>query len=349
MSKRTSATTGNLKAIAEHANVSVSLVSKVLNDRLGNSRVSPAKVEAIRASAQLLGYRKNFAAAALASGRQNVIAGFIHNIGVASSGIGEQLVRGMAAQAARHRNRLMLRFFSSPEDFSAFLPEISPTLLDGVIMAGIRHPELGVQLRRIHETGVPVITIHEDAAQPGFANVAVDQVRVGEIATEHLIARGCRRIAHISVKPSRLEGYQRAIRGHGLPADPALVFQAPLFTYDAGVAAVEHFAGRAIGYDGLVAQSDEQAVGALNTLLARGRRVPADVKVIGVDDSPLCNTAAVPITSIATRWYRQGVTAVDLLIAAIAGEKPKSAEVEPKLTARASTADAGEGPFDRSL
>jgi DNA-binding LacI/PurR family transcriptional regulator len=348
MSKRASSNAGNLKAIAEHANVSVSLVSKVLNDRLGNSRVSAAKLEAIRASAQLLGYRKNFAASALASGRQNVIGGFVHNIGVPTSGLGEQLVRGMAAQAAKHKNRLMLRFFGSPDDFLAYLSEISPTLLDGVIVAGIHHPELGAQLRRIQEGGVAVITVHEDIAETGFANVTMDQIRVGETGTEHLISRGCRRIAHIAVKPSRFEGYRRAVRRHRLPDDVSLVYEAPLFTYNAGVAAVQHFASQAIEYDGLVCQSDEQAVGALNTLLAMGRRVPDDVKVIGVDDSPLCNTAIVPISSVAARMHRQGATAVDLLIAAIAGEKVKSAEIEPRLTERASTSDATEGPFDRS-
>jgi LacI family transcriptional regulator len=349
MAKRIVSNPGNLKAIAEHASVSISLVSKVLNDRLGNTRVSPAKIDAIRAAAQLLGYRKNFAAAALAAGRQNVIGGFLHNIGVASSALGEQLVRGMAAQAAKLKNRLMLRFFESPQEFLDYLPEISPTLLDGVIIAGIRHPELASQLHRIQETGVPVITVHEDASAPGLPNVYIDQARIGELATEHLITRGCRRIAHIAVKDSRRDGYLRAVCRHRLTADTSLIYPADLYTYEIGERAVRHFAAARVAFDGLVCQSDEQAVGALNALLAMGRRVPADVRVIGVDDSPLCRTTLVPISSVSSRMYRQGSAAVELLISAIAGETVKSVELEPVLAERASTAAREVAPpFDRT-
>lgn len=337
MAKTSSTTPGSLKAIAEHAKVSVSLVSKVLNDRLGNSRVSRATMDAIRASAEELGFRKNHAAAALASGRQNVIGGFIHNIGVASSALGEQLVRGMAAQAAKQKKRLMLRFFESGEEFLDYLPEISPTLLDGVILAGIRHPELAIQLRRIQETGVPVITIHEDNTETGWPNVFMDQGRIGEAAVDHLVARGCQRIAHITVTAPRTDGYRRAVRRHKLPADSSLVYQVKDYRYGAGVEAVKHFDAAKVEYDGLVCQSDEQAVGALNTLLAIGRKVPDDIKVIGVDDSPLCETTVVPLSSVSSRMYRQGSTAVDLLINAVAGKKVKSVEIEPKVFERAST------------
>ena len=142
-----------LKAIADKANVSVSLVSKVLNGRLGNSRVKPRTVASIHAAANKLGYRKNYAAAALVAGRQNVIGGFVHNIGVESSGIAEQLVRGMAAGAARQGRRLMLRFFQTSDEFIACMPEISPSLLDGLIVAGIRHSELTEKLVDIQSSG----------------------------------------------------------------------------------------------------------------------------------------------------------------------------------------------------
>jgi LacI family transcriptional regulator len=83
-------------------------------------------------------------------------------------------------------------------------------------------------------------------------------------------------------------------------------------------------------------------------LLALGRRVPGDVKIIGVDNSPLCNTAAVPLSSVSSRMSRQGATAVDLLASAVAGKKAKSVEIEPLLQERASTAVTAEPPYDRT-
>ncbi len=329
-----------LKAIADRANVSVSLVSKVLNGRLGNSRVSPDTIAVIQSAARSLDYRKNYAAAALVSGRQNVIGGFVHDIGVESSGIAEQLVRGMAAGAARHGRRLMLRFFQTSDQFLACMPEISPALLDGLIVAGIRHPELTEKLRDIQASGVSVITVHEEPESPAnesFTNIYVDQVKLCEMATEHLISRGCRRIAHIHMKPMRAEGYARALRKHGRSVDPELIYHANSFRYPAGIEAIRHFAAKGIEFDGLVAQSDEQATGAMDMLLRAGKQIPQDVKIIGIDNSPLCNIALTPLSSMSGEFYAQGVLAVDLLADRVEGKPVRSVGVEPVLYARDST------------
>lgn len=337
--QKTARSTG-LRAIAERANVSVSLVSKVLNDRLGNSRVNPRTISAIRGAAQDLGYRKNHAAAALVKGRQNVIGGFIHSVGVEGSGLVEQLVRGMADAASAQGRRLMLRFFSSDQEFLNYVPEISPSLLDGLIVAGIRHPELFDRLCEIQASGVSVVTVHEDGCPDwdgAFCNVYLEQRAVCEVSTEHLIAMGCRRIAHISRIQHRLDGYRDALVKHGLPVDPELIFHTPSLCADAGVAAVKHFAAAGIQYDGIVAQSDEQAIGALNTLILAGRRVPEDVKIIGVDDSSASRLSIVPVSSVSTYFYEQGLRAVQLLGDCVEGKPMQTCRIEPIVRPREST------------
>ncbi len=335
-----------LRAIAERANVSVSLVSKVLNRRLGSTRVNAETLSAIHAAAADLGYRKNHAAAALVKGRQNVIGGFIHSVGVEGSGLVEQLVRGMADAASSQGQRLMLRFFSSAEEFLNYVPEISPSLLDGLIVAGIRHPELFGRLREIQASGVQVVTVHEDG-NPGwdgaFDNVCIDQRSVCEASTEHLISLGCQRIAHISLIRNRADGYRQALESHGMTFDPSLVFQASSFYAAGGTAAVAHFAAAGVQYDGIVAQSDEQAIGALNALILAGRRVPQDVKVIGVDDSSPARLAIVPLSSVSSRFYEQGVRAVGLLGDNAEGRPKRTLRIEPVVRARQSTVGKAEG------
>lgn len=71
---------------------------------------------------------------------------------------------------------------------------------------------------------------------------------------------------------------------------------------------------QAVPGDGLVAQSDNQAAGAIYELLRRGRKVPQNVKVTGVDNSPLCDLAYVPLTSVDCNRMTQGALAVDCLL-----------------------------------
>ena len=106
-----------LRDIASRLDVSVSLVSKVLNDRLGTTAVSPAVIRSIRETAKEMGYRKNYSAAALREGRHHAIGIFLHRTGVTGSGLLEDLLDGALFEAhARHQKQL-LNFFETADDF----------------------------------------------------------------------------------------------------------------------------------------------------------------------------------------------------------------------------------------
>ena len=90
-------------------------------------------------------------------------------------------------------------------------------------------------------------------------------------------------------------------------------------------------------FDGVVAQSDHQALGVLQELLHRDIKVPDAVRVIGVDDSPLCDASPVPLSSVSQEMTEVGRRAVDLLMKQIAGEPVKSVVVPPRLHIRTST------------
>src|SRR5689334_5501794 len=99
-SASTSSKPGGLRRIAEELGISVSLVSKVLSGRMGTSTATPEMVKAIQQKAEELHYRKNRAAEALVTGRQNVIAVCLHHHGVEGSTIVDEMVNGIAAEAA---------------------------------------------------------------------------------------------------------------------------------------------------------------------------------------------------------------------------------------------------------
>ncbi len=346
-----------LRDIAEELNVSVSLVSKVLSGRLGTSGANIKKIRAIRAKARELGYQKNLLAEALRTGRQNVLALFLHRHGEPGSGIVDETINGVAEEAARSQQRLAIHYYESAEEFRHFASRMHRNVVDGVIVAGVPHAEIAADLAEMHTRGIPVVTIHDAQIDPQLPNVGMDQREVTRQATLHLIDRGCRRIAHLritgtaSLGASRFEGYRSALIERGLPVRQELVIDVRHFNYEAGQAAVKrlleggpakHGTGE-LPFDGLVCQADTQGVAAINELVLRGVRVPEQVKVIGVDNAPFCRYAIVPLSSVSQEFNVRGQRAAQLLMDCLHDRPVESVQIAPVVSPRASTAVAREG------
>jgi DNA-binding LacI/PurR family transcriptional regulator len=184
---------------------------------------------------------------------------------------------------------------------------------------------------------VSVVTLYDKPLSATIPNVGCRQESVTEISTAHLIEQGCRRIVHIGTDKARHEGYKTSLRAAGVEYVADLDFVVPSYEYHDGVAAVERLMRDKIEFDGIVAQSDQIAVGALNTLVGRGVRVPEDVKVVGVDDSPYCPFAIVPLSSVCQEETQRGRRAVQTLLDQIARKPVESKLFQPTLVARKSS------------
>lgn len=329
----------SLKDIADSLDVSISLVSKVLNNRLGTTSVRPELVDKIQETAVKMGFRKNLSAAALRRGRHDVIGVFVHRFGMAGSGIVEDMVDGIASEAMKSHQKQLLNFFNTTEEFLELAESAHGALMDGLIVAGIIHEDITDRLLAIRTSGVPVITVHDRQVHEALPNVGISQVRVEQIATEHLIERGCRTIVHIHNRDDRLEGFKTALTNAGVECKPDRIYHAPYedYSHNAGSAAVAEFLRRGVDFDGIVAQADQEAVGAINKLFETGRVVPDDVRVIGIDDAPYCQFARVPLSSVSQNCRLRGQTAVDLLMRAIDQEPIESIDLDPILRPREST------------
>lgn len=328
----------SLKDIAEEVGVSVSLVSKVLNDRLGTTGAGSGTVAAIRGVAERVGYRKNASALALLAGRHHVIGVYIHCIGMAGSGILEHLLGGISSMARQHRQRQMLSFFETTQELLDLCDAAHAGTMDGLLLGGLVHPEACDRILEIRRV-IPVVTIYDEPLHPGLVNVGLDQTRVARVATAHLVERGARAIAHIHNVGGRSEGYRQALADAGLAYEAARVYSAPSVRYDheTGERAVEAFIERGVAFDGIVAQSDQQAVGCINALARHGLRVPDDVRVIGVDDAPYCTFNSVPLSSVDQGFRQRGETAVRMLLDMVNGKTVHTGAIAPRLVVREST------------
>jgi len=333
-----------LRAIADELGLSVSFVSKVLSGRMGTSGVNADRAREIHAKARELNYRKNMLAEALRTGRQNVFAVMIHRHGGPGSAIVDDMLGGVSEAAAEIGQRLLIHYYQDRKGFQEFLPILHQNSADGLIVAGIPHQDNVKDLDDLDQLGIPVVTIHDRELSPHFANVGIDQTKVSRLATEHLIAKGCGQIAHFNVltPPTglpvhRFEGYCQALKEHGLPIDRKRIIPVPDFTYESGQEAIVALMKCGIPFDGIVCQSDQQAMAALNHLIGTDLRVPKDVKVVGVDNAPFCRFAVVPLTSVSQQFRERGRQSVQFLASLLDGRPVQSTQLDPVVWERASS------------
>jgi DNA-binding LacI/PurR family transcriptional regulator len=178
----------------------------------------------------------------------------------------------------------------------------------------------------------------------GVAFVDADNEGGARLAVGHLLDRNRRRIAAIAgpqdmaVGVARLRGYRAAMRAiqNGSPVSDRLVAYGD-FSEASGAAAMERLLHLTPDLDAVFAASDPMAAGALRVLHAHGRRVPADVAVVGFDDSAVARQTQPPLTTVHQAVEGMGREMVRLLLARIGGGPAHSTVLDTHLVVREST------------
>ena len=332
--------------IAAEVGVSRSLVSKVLSGRMGTSSARPEIAARIREVARERGFVPNAAARSLHSGRQDCIAVFLSRHGTEGSALLERFLDGATRELARAGKRMGLQFFHDEDEFRRdCLAAASRARVDGVLFGGMPYFDLAPALAELAERGLPAATVFGDPASPDVPNAGVSQEAVGEVAAKHLLSRGCRRPLALSspgfaanVGERRLAGFRAVFEKSGAPvADDRVVAIRRTYVPNADALARIAAAAKRRAVDAVFCESDKGAALVLNALLGAGVRVPGQVKVLGVDDSPFCSLAAIPLSSVSTHEAERAATGVRLLDEAIVGGSPASILQRPTVAARDTT------------
>jgi LacI family transcriptional regulator len=242
-----------------------------------------------------------------------------------------------------------LSLASSEEDAELEAQEIEQLLarrLDAIVIAST---QLTVEsFRRIEEQKMPYVLVDRLFAGLRASFVGVDDEAVGELATEHLVAVGCRRIAHIrgpqvSTASGRLEGYRRVLARHNLGPLPDYVPAATAGDDNSearGREAMRQLLKLNPRPDGVFCYNDPTAMGAMNAVLDAGLRIPDDIAILGCGNVHYDPSLRVPLSSIDQQSAMIGERAAKLalhLIEAKGAGRPKRIMLEPRLVARAST------------
>jgi anti-anti-sigma regulatory factor len=139
-----------------------------------------------------------------------------------------------------------------------------------------------------------------------------------------LIDHGHQRIAFVGRRGNmdigqRYAGYRAVLAERGIALDERLVVDTDDELEPSGRAAVRSLLKAGLSFTALVAGTDKNALGALEELQASGRRVPEDVALVGFDDVAQAQTSDPPLTTVRQRFDTLGITAVELLVARLAG------------------------------
>ncbi|MDJ1640665.1 LacI family DNA-binding transcriptional regulator [Streptomyces pakalii] len=309
-----------LEDVARAAGVSRATVSRVVN---GVRNVDPAIQEAVRRAVSVTGYTPNRAARSLVTRRADAIALVVSGAGVEP----EAAEESEDTTASGHGSSFTAQVFADPffgRVVTGVVNYLRPRGMHPVLMfaeSSRAREDVVAYLRQGRADGALVVSTHAEdplpalIAEAGLAAVLfarparpvpVSYVDLAHqdgarLAAEHLLGRGCRRIATISgpldvpAGQARLTGFRDTMARHGYPYIPIVEGQ---FTQESGEAAMERLLAEHPDLDGVFAANDLMALGACHVLRERGRSVPGDVAVVGFDDSSAALACRPPLTTV---------------------------------------------------
>ncbi len=333
-----------LQDIADDLGVSKVTVSKVLR---GSPDVGQAMREKIQQRMRELDYHPNYQARALAGGRTYsiglIVPDLVHPFfGEVAKGLGSVI---------RESGRVLL-LGSSEEDPEVERHQVHALLQRGVDALLIASCQATLQspLRK-GKTQPPCILVDRTFPSKRFHCVSSDNFRIGVIATEHLIAIGRRRIAHIgseaaSTGRERLRAFRETMQQHQLRTPNPFVVTRERFEEAAdraGYDAMRQLLAQKRPPDAVFCYNDLTAVGAMRATSAAGLRIPQDIAFVGCGNVRYAEYLRVPLTSVDQSAQSVGAAAgrlaLELLSASASEEriKPKSVVVESTLIVRASS------------
>ena len=302
-----------LKDVALLAGVSTSAVSRTFTE---GASVSPAMRARVDRAASELGYRPNFLAASLTTGRTKLI-------GLVSNNFHNPVfleVFDLFTRALQDRGlRPLLVNLSDETDPAASVRMLQQYSVDGVVVASSTLPAGFAEAFR--NAGMPVVhSFGRKTDAPLVHVVGVDNVACGRMAARELIARGYARIGFLggpeaaTSSQDRLEGFRGAISRH---KDVALsISYASAYSFEAGRAEMQRLLADAPA-EVYFCGDDVLSIGALSALADAGLSSPTDVGIIGFNDMEMAGWANIGLTTIHQPVAKIIAASVDLVVALV--------------------------------
>jgi LacI family transcriptional regulator len=333
--------TVTMKQVAELAGVHVSTVSRALNPAT-ESMVVPEAVARVVKAAKTLGYRLDPVAASLRTGRSKLVGILVPDI---ATNVFTPILAGATERLSTQGYSVIVAYVGSDAKTQLDLAGgLIARRVDGLILATVvRDDPLAAFC--IAER-LPTVLVNRAEKDVRLSAVVSDDMLGMQLAVDHLVKLGHRKIGHLA-GPSehstgflRRRGFTQAIASHGLPAAQAPYEIAETYTREAGADTSRRLLQAHPEITAIVAANDLLALGVYDVLREEGLECPRDISIVGHNDMPLVDMVQPALTTIRISHKEMGRQAADLLQQAIETlDSPARNVVLPaKLIVRDSTA-----------
>jgi DNA-binding LacI/PurR family transcriptional regulator len=328
----------SMKDVARLAGVSISTVSRVINGSLPVVEETRVKVEkAIRQ----IDFKPNLVARGLRMKSAKLIGIVVpelqHETFTSFIKFAEE------SAEAQGYNLVIGSTNTNPDTEERFIDNLIRRNIDGIIFS--RVSDKSRVLRLIERTKIPAVIIDRSLEREDIPSVVMNNYGAGVMAAEHMLSLGHRRFAcitgpiDIAINRERLSGFrERLVKGGGR-LDESCVFEGN-FKFESGGRGVDCLLDCGADFTALWAQNDYMAIGAMNRLIARGRLVPGDVSLMGLDNIEHSWMIKPALTTIAQPFKEMCARAVDLIIRMSRKESVDHTRIvlDPELVVRETTA-----------
>jgi DNA-binding LacI/PurR family transcriptional regulator len=329
----------HLADVAKQAGVSEATVSRVLNGKPG---ISEATRAAVLTALDVIGYERP---TQLRRGQARMVGLVVPELQNPIFPALAEVIGGGLAQ--RGFNAVLCTRTGSMSE-SEYVDMLLARQVSGMVFAGGQYAEAAAphdHYERLRKLRLPVVLINAAAENIEFPRVSTDDAVAMEQAHNHLTSLGHERIGLVLGPPDhmpsrrKLAAFEAAQHQAGRPTGPELV-ERSMFSLEGGQAAANRLIGR--GVTGIICASDPLALGAVRAVRRTGLEAPADVSIIGFDDSAFMNCTDPPLTTVRQPIEAIGRAAVAMLTGQMEGASVPAEELffEPELVVRGSTAPA---------
>jgi LacI family transcriptional regulator len=327
-----------IKDIAAVLGLSPSTVSRALNNY---SDINLETRDKVIKAAKEMNYTPNFLARSLVTNETKRIGLFIENYdeehlyGALHYDI---LISFKKSVLSNGYEVILLSTTSEEQRRIPFERIMAEKQLAGAFIMGLRTDD--EYLKEIQKTDYPVVLFDIPVKKPNIGYVSVNSMMGAELAMQHLIGLGHKKIGYVNghrwayVSQERFNGYLLTLTKNQLFYDPSLVFEGD-FSEESGRKAAEYFAQKDI--TAIFAASDMMAIGMIKKFEELGIRVPEDISIVGFDDVHLASYITPALTTIRQNKSELGKAAAVLLTNLIAKQELHQVILEPELIIRQST------------
>lgn len=287
-----------IKDIANVLGLTPSAVSKALND---HPRISEKTKISVKQVAKNLNYQPNHLASALRKGKSNLVGVIIPK---ANSNFFSAVLESI--ENVLHEKGYNIIISQSYESFKKECSNIDALLftqVDGIIASLANETTDFSYYEKIKEKGIPLILFDRGENSIGVDYIGIDDYKSSHLIVDHLVAQGCKRIAHIAgfshtrIFKNRIRGYEDALEKHGMPHKKELIVESNL-RIDDGRRIMEQLLTLEKRPDAVYAAGDYAALGALQVLQEQNIKVPDEIAIVGFSNEPFTSLVNPPITTI---------------------------------------------------